>query len=101
MILVSRANKDTPRSPFKNYYRAAKKGENEWVEVFLPWHSRPQRTQEWYEAQKTDIYSREGSLDTLWEQYPETDTEALAPRTMAKRIPPKWLEHGIDASFFQ
>ena len=36
--------------------------------------------------------NRTGSLDQLHEQYPATDTEALAPNSMDKRIPHEWLE---------
>ena len=92
MVLLSRANKDEPQSPFKRYYRAAKAGENDWKDVFLPWWERSDRTQEWYEQQKIDILTRTGSLDDLWQQYPATDAEALAPPTMSKRIPAQWLE---------
>lgn len=92
MILLSRSNKSEPESEFKNIYRGAKKGESPWKYIFLPWWSRPGRTRAWYEAQKADILSRTKSLDDLHEQYPATDTEALAPRTLDKRIPPDWLE---------
>ena len=92
MILLSRSNKDLPRSPFKQYYRAAKKGSNGWKSVFLPWHVRPSRDAAWYQEQYDDIYSRTTSVDDLWEQYPETDIQALAPKMLSKRLPPKWVE---------
>lgn len=92
MILLSRSDKSKPASAFKAIYRAAKKGLTHWVSVFLPWHVRPSRDQEWYEAQTADILARTGSLDDLHEQYPATDSEALSPRTLDKRIPPAWLE---------
>lgn len=92
MVLLSRSNKDYPRSPFKRMYLAAKRGENDWAYIFLPWNAHPQRTQEWYEAQKRDVLSRTGSLDDLWQQYPSKDTEALAARTLDKRIPAPWVE---------
>ena len=92
MILLSRVDKATPESEFKNVYRGAKAKENDWVPVFLPWNIHPERDQAWYERQKKDIYSRTGSLDDLYEQYPATDTEALSTRTLDKRIPPIWLE---------
>ena len=53
---------------------------------------RPARDAAWYAAQQADVLSRTGSLDDLHEQYPATDTEALSPRTLDKRIPPDWLE---------
>lgn len=92
MILLSRSEKSKPQSEFKNVYRAAKQRLNDWVAIFLPWQSRPDRNQEWYEAQKQDILHRTGSLDDLREQYPATDTEALSVRTLDKRIAPVWLE---------
>lgn len=92
MILLSRVDKDKPESEFKKIYLAAKEKFNEWTPIFLPWHARPNRTQEWYETQSADVFHRTGSLDDLHEQYPATDTEALAPRTLNKRLAPAWLE---------
>lgn len=92
MILLSRADKSKPESPFKRIYRAAKQGLTDWAAVFLPWFTRPGRDAEWYEAQAADILQRTGALDDLHEQYPATDVEALSPRTLAKRIPATWLE---------
>jgi len=92
MILLSRADKTKPQSEFKAIYRAAVQKLNGWAAIFLPWHSRPGRTPEWYAAQRADIVSRTGSDDDLHEQYPATDTEALAPRSLDKRIPANFLE---------
>lgn len=92
MILLSRPDKSQPNSEFKAIYRGAKAGENGWAHVFLPWDVRPERDAAWYEAQKRDILSRTGALDDLAEQYPTTDIEALAPKSLDKRIPFAWLE---------
>jgi len=92
MILLSRPDKAKPQSLFKNIYRAAAEGLNDWEGIFLPWSAHPERDEAWYDRQKQDISSRTGSLDDLHEQYPATATEALAPRTMDKRIAPAWLE---------
>lgn len=91
LVLLSRSNKAEPNSEFKRIYRAAKAGENDWRPVFLPWSAHPSRTPEWYQRQKKEILSRTGSLDDLYEQYPETDAEALSSRTQDKRISPMWL----------
>jgi hypothetical protein len=91
MILLSRTDKTKPQSEFKRIYRAARAGDSPWTPVFLPWHVRPGRDAAWYAEQMADIQARTGSLDDLHEQYPETDTEALAPRTLDKRIPPAWV----------
>jgi hypothetical protein len=91
MILLSRSDKSKPQSPFKRIYTAARQGQNEWSPVFLPWHARPDRDAAWYEAQRRDIQARTGAEDDLHEQYPATDAEALAPRSLDKRIAPAWL----------
>lgn len=91
LVLLSRSNKAEPNSEFKRIYRGAKAGENAWHPVFLPWTVHPQRDELWYERQRRDVLSRTGSLDDLYEQYPATDTEALAAKTLDKRISPLWL----------
>jgi hypothetical protein len=92
MVLLSRAEKTRPQSPFKRIYAGAKQGRTDWAPLFLPWDARPDRDQNWYEAQKADIMHRTGSLDDLHEQYPVTDLEALAPRAHDKRFAPEWLQ---------
>jgi hypothetical protein len=96
MVLLSRADKGRPNSEFKNVYRAAKRKENTWAAVFLPWSVHPKRDSDWYEAQRADIESRTGSDDDLKEQYPATDVEALAPRILDKRFNPAWVEAVFD-----
>lgn len=91
MVLLSRTDNSRPESEFKLIYQAAKGNKNGWHAVFLPWFVRPDRDAAWYEAQKSDILSRTGSLDDLYQQYPASDAEALAPRTMDKRIAAEWL----------
>lgn len=91
MLLISRSNKDLPASAFKNMYRAAKSGENNWAHIFLPWNVRPERDEDWYEEQKRDVFTRTQALDDLYEQYPATDEEALAARELDKRISPRWI----------
>jgi hypothetical protein len=91
MVLLSRADKSRPLSPFKKIYTAARQGQNTWASVFLPWHARPGRDAAWYEGQRRDIVARTGALDDLHEQYPATDAEALSPRSLDKRIAPAWL----------
>jgi hypothetical protein len=92
MVLLSRADKTQPQSSFKRIYSGAKKGLTEWVSVFLPWDARPDRNQAWYDLQKADVMHRTGSLDDLQEQYPAADLEALAPRSLDKRIAAQWLQ---------
>ncbi len=91
MVLLSTSDKGNPDSPFKGVYRAAVAKANEWFALFLPWHARPGRTKAWYEAQKRDTEANTGSLDDLHQEYPASDVEALAPRSLDKRIPSIWI----------
>jgi len=92
MILLSRSNKDSPDSPFKQIYKRAVQGTNGWYPVFLPWNCRPDRTEQWYEDQKREIAERTGSLDDLYAQYPATDMESLAPRVVGRRFPARVVD---------
>jgi hypothetical protein len=91
LILLSRVDKNKPQSVFKRIYAAAKQQRTDWAALFLPWQARPDRDSSWYEAQASDILHRTGSLDDIYEQYPASDTEALAPRSLDKRIAAEWL----------
>jgi hypothetical protein len=92
MVLLSRPDKSKPLSPFKRIYTAAQQRLNGWTAVFLPWNARPDRNAAWYTSQQQDIFSRTGAVDDLYEQYPTTDAEALAPRSLDKRLPAAWLQ---------
>lgn len=92
MFLVSTTDKAQPESTFKLAYKAAKQHKTEWHPIFLPWTARPDRTSSWYEAIRADIYARTGALDDLFQEYPATDSEALAPNSLDKRISVIWLE---------
>lgn len=92
IMLVSRSDKANPESEFKRIYRAARQGKSDWKACFLPWHVRPGRTPEWYAAQCRDALANTGSLDDVHEQYPATDAEALAPRSLDKRLPAAWVQ---------
>jgi hypothetical protein len=90
MVLLSRSDKGRPESPFKRIYREAREGRSAWHPAFLPWHARPGRDAAWHEAQRAHSLTF-GSLDWLHEHYPGTDAEALAPRSLDKRLPAEWL----------
>jgi hypothetical protein len=92
LILLSKVNKALPESEFKTIYRAAKAGENSYKAFFLSWQARPSRTAEWYEKQKRDAEASTEGLDSLYENYPATDNEALAPKQIDKRLPYKILK---------
>ena len=87
LVLLSKVNKALPMSEFKTIYRAAKKKINGWKAIFLAWYVRPSRTPEWYARQRADAESRIGGTDDLYENYPATDDEALAPKQLDKRLP--------------
>lgn len=91
LFLVSKVNKALPLSEFKGIYRGAKAKINGWKGIFLAWWVRPSRTPEWYERQKRDAESRIGGTDDLYENYPATDAEALAPKQLDKRLPYRFL----------
>ncbi len=91
LVLLSTADKSTPRSAFKSIYRAAKQGQGGFRSVFHPWSARPDRDLAWYEEQRAYFLARDGSTDMLEQEYPASDDEALAPRSLDKRIPYPWL----------
>lgn len=102
LFLISRVDKSNPNSEFKRIYMDSKAGRNDWGSIFLPWQVRPSRDQAWYDALCNETLLRTGSLDEVHEQYPATDTEALAPASLDKRLPHQWLsqcyqeERGIE-----
>jgi hypothetical protein len=97
LILLSTADKAKPQSAFKRIYGAGKRGENGYRAVFLPWSARPGRSAAWYEEQKRDVLARTGATDDLFQEYPATDFEALAPRSLDRRFAAEWLR-GCDGT---
>lgn len=91
MILLSRADKEKPLSQFKRIYRGGKRNDGGWVSIFLPWHVHPKRNAAWYDDMVADSVVRTGGKDSVYEQYPATDVEALAPNSSDKRFPLDWL----------
>lgn len=91
LILISRSYKEQPMSYFKTLYRVGKAGKNEFAVTFIPWFAHPSRTQEWYDEQCRNAMETEGTLDSVYEQYPATDVQALAANTLDKRIAPQFL----------
>lgn len=92
MVIIGRAVKDRPNSPFKRLYLQSKLGQGEWdTAIFVPWMAHPGRTKEWYTQLCADTLALEGSLDGVHEMYPATDEEALQGRTLDKRIAPEWI----------
>ena len=97
LIMLSRSDKSEPQSEFKRVYRRAKSGEApDWDHFFIGRKDHPRYTDEWYERKKKEIFAIHGNYDVLWEQYPESDEEALAPNTADKRIIHAHLEKCLE-----
>ncbi len=95
--MISTVDKALPQSPFKEIFRAAwYQGEGQYKPIFLPWYTRPERTRAWYDAIALDMFKQTNSSDNLWQEYPETVEQALAPLQLAKRIPFAWLDNTLD-----
>lgn len=97
MVICSISSKDKPTSSFKNIFRAAVKGENEWKPIFLSWKANPQRTQAWYDGVYKDALARSGgdpaaADDEMGQQYPSTWEEAFSPISRDTRLPFRLLE---------
>lgn len=90
-IMLSRSNKTQPESIFKKTFVAAEAGKNGWTPFFMSWHDHPGRDQAWYADQERQAASFPSPQDYLWEQYPGTAAQALAPNSLDKRIPSSWL----------
>lgn len=91
MIIISTVDKEQPVSTFKNMYIAATEGLTDYHPIFLPWFARPSRTQEWYDKRVADSLASNGTLDSVHQEYPANDGEALAPLSVNKRFIPSWL----------
>lgn len=91
IFLISRADKETPMSDFKQIFRAAMDGDGGYFPIFLSWNVHPKRSIEWYERKKADTHKTTGSHDDLYEQYPASPQEALAAKELNARIPPRWI----------
>jgi hypothetical protein len=92
LVLLSTADKSRPESQFKKIFRAASDGRSSYESIFYGWSARPDRTPEWYAEQRRDCLENTGALDDLHQEYPASAIEAMAARTLDKRIPPDWIE---------
>jgi len=88
IVLVSRADKARPGSTFKRLWQAGRTDPSSgWSSRFLPWHVRPGRDAQWYAARCRDSMDKDGTLDSVHEQYPATPEQALSPGASGKRLP--------------
>lgn len=91
LFLISKSYKRNPNSRFKRIFRAARAGKNDYAPVFLPWQSRPSRTEEWYKREREAALAETGTLDSVYENYPSNADEALAVSAIDKRFNTEWL----------
>ena len=91
LVLLSKSDKRNPNSTFKNVYRGALAGESSYTPIFCPYNVHPSRTPEWREQQIKDEMAKDGVIDSVWENYPSTPAEALAPNQSGKRLRATWL----------
>lgn len=87
LIILSTINKEDPGGEFPLLFQEAHSGQNNYHATFLPWFARPDRDEDWYQAQQEDY-----SEDDLKQEYPATVAEALAPRSSAARFKSAWLD---------
>lgn len=93
LVLISTVDKGVPLSTFKQLFRSAyyDKSSN-YTPIFFSWRARPDRTDAWYRAVAADMYQQNQANDDLYQEYPDTPEQALAPRQLDKRIPFDWLQ---------
>jgi hypothetical protein len=91
LILLSTADKAQPQSAFKGIWRAARRKENEFRALFYPWSAHPGRDAAWYAAKLKACLATTGVSDNVFQEYPSTPEEALAPRSLDKRLPAQWV----------
>ena len=100
LVMIAVASKEDPLHYFNDTWRSADtrwKTDREmvvwedWVPVFLPWWQNPNFTKAKYNDIKKGILDQEGNLDALYEMYPATSAEALAPATANKRLLQTWV----------
>lgn len=87
LYMISRSNKKLPQSTYKRIYREAKAGGSDWAHTFHGYDARPDRTPQFLERQKRLAMAKDGHLDYVHSNYPETDAQALAASTGDKRLP--------------
>lgn len=92
IFLLSTVDKSRPLSTFKIMFRAARRKASAYKAIFLPWHARPERDQAWYERIAADMRLQGNGDDDLYQEYPATVDQALAPLQKNKRFKLAWLE---------
>ena len=92
LFLISKTDKSRPESTFTKIYRAAMRKKTEYTPIFIPYNVVPGRSEEWYKQQRQLSMELDGTLDYVYETYPQNPEEALAPLSVNKRFKKKWLD---------
>ncbi len=81
LILLSAVDKYNLETKFKEIWHKAKKGENNFFPIFLPYDVLPERDEKWYAEQARDYedYELEG-------RYPRTEQEAMSAPQLVSRF---------------
>ena len=85
LIMLSSAN--GLGNLFHGLWLKAEEKKNKFVAIFLPWWSRPERTQEWYDAQVAEATDPA----KVKQEYPANSREAFITSGRV-RFPAEWLE---------
>lgn len=96
LILVSKADKSRPESTFNNLFNGAVEGENDMFPIFASWRAVPWRDDAWYAREKAYSMTVDGTLDYLYESYPETIEQALMQKQLDKRFPYEHVDQCYD-----
>jgi len=96
LLLISKVNKALPLSPFKQIYRSGVRGQSNWKSIFYPWYARPDRDQQWYDNMVEESIAQTGTMDSVYENFPATDEEALKPYELDKRFPYNLIKPSFD-----
>ncbi len=96
IIGVSTIRKNFPDSIFKQKYKQAKQGLNNFHHIFLPWSIRPGRDENWYETERKNFI--EDKNHHFEENYPTTEEEALSPISGRTFFDSKVLQSLLDSA---
>jgi hypothetical protein len=92
LLMLSRINKRTPKSHFRQIWKAARLGQNVYDPTFFGWQVHPKRDHAWYERMTATFVHK----DELWEQYPATEQEALAMGSQGLVYPNFFIERNVS-----
>ncbi len=92
LFIISKVDKTRPDSTFKRLYRGAVRGQTEYKPIFIPYYVVPGRTPEWYERECQLSLVADETLDYVYETYPASPDEALAPLSSNARFKKAWLD---------